>query len=395
MRSVVTGGSEPHTHRNGVDSGDCRCPWCRQTVSRDELIEIQVRQSELIFDIEERVKDRLIAERDVEIEKVRQEAAAAVEAAEQAVMKREAAIRREAAAAAATVLAPKLAAAEEARKTAEQAVKAAKATFDAALKERLEVQAEAAAKARVEAVNGVTEKFFGENLRLQERVLELQRMLEKKTANELGHSGEIDAYEAILREFGEIDQVSRIPTGVNGPDIMVRVFTRKNGSFAGTIAVEVKNHKRWSNAWVPKLKGDMLEHGASHGVIITSAFSAGESQLSVRDSIVIASPPRAMAVIGILRRAVIACHMLKLTQEERDEKMAAVYRLMTSDRASERWERMSAATDDLMEIETTDAAHQEKVRKKRLGLIHAVQDVHSEFTGDLDALIRGEPEDIL
>jgi hypothetical protein len=56
MRAVNLTGGAVHSHRNGLDAGDCRCPWCRQTVSRDELIEIQVRQDELVSEIEEQVE---------------------------------------------------------------------------------------------------------------------------------------------------------------------------------------------------------------------------------------------------------------------------------------------------------------------------------------------------
>jgi hypothetical protein len=259
----------------------------------------------------------------------------------------------------------------------------------------LAAQDETVARARVEAVNAVTEKFFGENLRLQERVLELQRMLDKKQPQERGDIFETDIVEALMAEFPQ-DQVAceRVKKGKNGSDIAVRVF-HPNGTCVGTIAVECKSVQRYSSAWVPKLRADMITMGAAYGVLTTAAFPQGENQLAVRDGVIIAHPARLVAVIGILRRAIIALNSFRLTQEERDEKMAAVYRLMISDRASSRWDRMSEAAAALVEIETSDAVHQDRVRTKRLGLIHAVQAVHSEFVGDLDGIIRGEPEDLL
>jgi hypothetical protein len=205
-------------HRYGIaHEADCLCPTCDQPISFEKFAEIQGKQRA----------------HDAEIER----------SAEARFSSREAAIRQESVAAATAALAPKLAKAEEARKTAEQQVKTVRVTFDATLKQRLDAQAEAAAKAKVEAVNAVTEKFFGENLRLQERVQELQRMLEKKTANELGDAGEIDLLEALMAEF-PADQIARVPKGVPGPDITLLVFN--NGVFTGrSIIFDSKNHKAW------------------------------------------------------------------------------------------------------------------------------------------------------
>ncbi len=388
----LTGGAV-HSHRNGLDTGDCRCPWCHQTVSRDELIEIQVRQDELAAEIEEQVKSRLITERDAEIERVRLEAAAAIEAAQQAVAKREVAIRKETEAAAAAALAPKLAEAVEARKTAEQAVKIAKATFTAALREKLDAQAEVAAKARVEAVNAVTEKFFGENLRLQERVQELQRMLEKKTANELGDAGEIDLFEALMAEF-PADQIARVPKGVPGPDIVQRVFL--NRVCVGSNIFDSKNHKAWQNKWTAKLRQDQIDAGADHAVLVSTVFPSERRHLMVKDGVVVCGPAQAVAVAHMLRAAVIRFQSLKLSNADRDEKTARLYSLMTSDRATGWWDRIFQATDELLDVEQKDQAWQEKTRTKRTGLIRAVQVAHAEFTGEIDRIIGGNAlEDLI
>lgn len=365
MKAALNGRAKPLNIRV-AHRDDCLCPTCGSAVSPELYAAI-------------------LGEQAVHDADIRQQAEAQFAS-------REAAIRREATTAANAANAGKVAEAIEARKTAEQAVKNAKATFEAALKAQLDTQAEAAAKARVEAVNAVTEKFFGENLRLQERVLELQRMLEKKTANELGDAGEIDIFEALVAEFGT-DQVSRVAKGTNGPDIALRVFA--NGVCLGIIVVEVKNHKRWSNTWVPKLRADMIGYGASHAVLVTATFPANEHQLSVRDGIVISSPARAIAVVNILRRAVVQFHVLRLSNQQRDEKTAQLYDLMVSDRATERWDRLSSATTELVGIESSDAAHQQRVRDKRLSKVRAIAAVHDEFVGDIEAIVRGEPEGLL
>lgn len=305
---------------------------------------------------------------------------------------REALVRREALAAANAANAGKLAKSEEARKAAEQAVKTAKTEFETALKERLETATEAAAKVRDAAISEVTVKHFAEVQRLLEKNREMERLLEKKTAHELGDAGEIDLFDLLTAEF-PADQITRVARGVNGPDIVHRVFS--GGVFTGrSVVYEAKNHKTFQSKWLAKARKDQADYQGDHVVIVSAVLPAGRSQLMVENGVIVCSPERVAAIAHMLRRAVLQTHVLGLTNADRDEKTARLYDLMVSDRAMERWGRASSATTELVEIESGDAEHQLRVRKKRLGLITVVRDVHTEFTGDIDAILRGEPGDL-
>jgi hypothetical protein len=135
---------------------------------------------------------------------------------------------------------------------------------------------------------------------------------------------------------------------------------------------------------------------ADHAVLVASVFPADERQLLVRDGVIVASPARVIAVAHMLRRQVLQTHTLKLSNADRDEKTARLYAFMTSDRAADRWDRIASAASELLDIEKSDAAWQEKTRTKRSGLIHSVQAVHDEFTGEIDRILGGnEPEDAI
>lgn len=359
-------GSKPIT--NGVaHAGDCHCPTCGSVVTPDIYASIMGEQ----------------AAHDAEI---RQQAEAQLAS-------REATARREATAAANAANADKLAEATQARKVAEQATKDAKATFDATLRERLEIAGDDAARSQNLAVAAATEKHVKEILSLQVMVQDLTRRLEKKTANELGEAGEVDLHDLLMTEF-PADQISRVAKGVNGPDIVHRIFS--SGVFTGrSIVYDSKNHKTFQSKWLPKLRRDQTEYGADHAVLVSTAFPTGKSQLLVENGVVVCSPARAAAIAHMLRRAILQTHALGLSNADRDEKTARLYGLLTSDRAAERWERMSSATTELVEIETADESHQRRTRDKRLAKVRAIAAVHDEFVGDIDCIVRGEPEDLL
>ena len=95
--------------------------------------------------------------------------------------------------------------------------------MEASLKEQREVLE----KAKEDAVNAEKARAFEENQKLSNKVTDLQRALENKTAEELGEGAEIDLFEALKKEFPD-DNIPRIPKGTPGADILhVVMLSRK------------------------------------------------------------------------------------------------------------------------------------------------------------------------
>jgi hypothetical protein len=389
MKAGILKGGAPHVHRNGVDTGDCRCPWCRQTVSRDELIEIQVRQDELVAEIEEHVKTRLITERDAEIERVRQEAAAAVEAAQRAATKREATIRREAAAAAAASLAPKLAKAEQDRKTVEQQMKALRTNQETVIAERLVAQRETFEKAVAAAALAERAKYVGEKLALEGQLEDLKRRVQARTANQIGEPGEVDLYERLSAAFPD-DRVSRVVKGVPGPDVLVEVV--HNGEVVGKIALDSKVHARWQNKFTSKLRSDMLAEGADFAILSTSVFPKDAQQLHIQDGVIVADPARVPVLVHLLRSQIIDNHTLRLTTEARDEKADRLLDFIVSPGCRDLLDRIVKLTTDMANLDLKEADVHATTWKKRADLIRGIQNVHAEFAAAVSAIIAGEAE---
>jgi hypothetical protein len=210
---IITRGTNGHdvTHRStGVD--DVQCPYCGQPIGRREFKEIQARieaeERARIAKIEQGLQETFARER----EQVNVKTTAAIEKA-----------RRDTA------------------KLAEQQVKGLKANLEARVNQRVAAQREAFEKMMVEAVAAERTKAYGERMKLDAQLQDLQRQLQRKTANQLGDEGEIDMFEALTAEFLG-DDISRVAKGVPGADIVHRVI--HNGAVCGTIIYDCKNHKR-------------------------------------------------------------------------------------------------------------------------------------------------------
>ena len=109
--------------------------------------------------------------------------------------------------------------------------------YEAALNERLGSQREILEKAKDDAVNAERAKAFEDSQKLQNKVTDLQRALDNKTAEELGEGAEIDLFEALKKEFPD-DRIDRIAKGAAGADINHVVLHR--GRECGTIIYDFK-----------------------------------------------------------------------------------------------------------------------------------------------------------
>ncbi len=106
-----------------------------------------------------------------------------------------------------------------------------------------------------DAVNAERAKAFEDTQKLQNKVTDLQRALDNKTAEELGEGAEINLYEALKKEFPD-DRIERIAKGAAGADINHVVL--HNGRECGTIIYDSKNHKAFRSDHVTKLAEDQI-----------------------------------------------------------------------------------------------------------------------------------------
>jgi hypothetical protein len=88
-----------------------------------------------------------------------------------------------------------------------------------------------------EAVNAEKARGYAERLKLTEQLQDVQRRLEKRTANELGEEGELDIL-ATLTEAFPTDEITRVPRGKNGGDL---IHTITQGGITAKLLFESKN----------------------------------------------------------------------------------------------------------------------------------------------------------
>jgi hypothetical protein len=345
-----------HAHKPNGSAGEALCPYCGQPISRKEFKEIGARieaeERARIAEIERTLKQRFARERQQAavatqnaVEKAQKDAAAQVEKIRKEGAAREASIRQAATKVATAALAPKIA----------------------------------------EAVRVEKQRHFAETLKLAEQLEDAKRRLEKRTAHELGEEGETDLFEMLRAQFPG-DQITRVPKGRNGADVVHRIV--HGGNAVGTIVLDFKNTKTYQTKWSSKLRQDQIAAQADHALLVTTSFPSGHRHVLFRDGILIVSPARVVELVKWVRTHTIRMHALRITNEAKSAKSERLYSFMVSDRVAERWTRMTQTITRMRDGLRAERNAHERSWSDRTDQIEIIQKIREAFVEDLDAIFE-------
>jgi hypothetical protein len=281
--------------------------------------------------------------------------------------------------------------AEKAKADAESKAAAAEAqlttlqqTHQTELEARLQEQRQALEAAKTQAVNAEKAAAFEERQRWSNKVDDLQRQIDKKTAEELGEGAEVDLFEDLKAAFPG-DRIVRVGRGNAGADIIHTVV--HNGRECGKIVYDAKNHIQWRWDFVTKLKADQLSEKADHAILSTRKFPAETSQLHIKDGVIIASPARVAALAEMVRTHLIHTHTLRMSNEARAQKTAELYAFITSQQCTDMFARLDQLAEALLDIQAKEVKAHEKVWKDQGIAIRTAMRVQAELRHQIDSII--------
>ena len=163
----------------------------------------------------------------------------------------------------------------------------------------------------------------------QREAADLKRKLEQGSQQLQGEALEC-GLEDMLRAAFPMDEITEVPKGVNGADLLQRVRS-PSGQLCGTIVWEAKQTKAFQPAWLTKLKDDQQAVGAELAVLVTSAMPKDVREPFVRQADVwVTSFPAARPLAEALRGTLVEMHKLRQANLGRSEKMALVYEYICS-----------------------------------------------------------------
>jgi hypothetical protein len=324
-----------------------RCPWCGSTITHARFLQIQ--------------------------ESIRRDEQAKLAAAEKAIKERllkEIAKEREALAADRAKIA--------------KAVEQAKAEAEKARRKEIAEIRQILQKDRDSALVKKESEFAREREKLQKKIVEMSRRVGKAGGESLTEGGEIDLFDD-LRDAFPNDQIAR-SKGKAGGTLLHDV--RYKGKSAGRILIDARPRAAWQHAFVTKLRQDQSETGADHAVIATTAFPAGRRELFVDSGVIVVAPARVRAIVEVLRKALIAMHVGKLSDAERTDKMARLFKFITSSGFKRKLAEAADLANEALEIDVEEKKAHDNVWKKRGTVLTRIKHVLRDIDTDVAAILE-------
>ena len=218
------------------------------------------------------------------------------------------------------------------------------------------------------------------NMKLEE----LKKQLEdqKKLAEEMKRKadqgsmqlqGEVQelALEELLKSNFPFDFITEVGKGVRGADC---ILTVRNAAAqeCGKIIFESKRTEHFTADWIDKLKTDMLSQGADIAVIVTKAMPKDMEQFGEKNGVYICNFKEVKSLTTVLRNAIIKISDSKKSQENKGEKMVALYNYLTSHEFVGNWNAIREGFRSLrgmLQKEREDFEKNWKKKEKQIELI--------------------------
>lgn len=171
---------------------------------------------------------------------------------------------------------------------------------------------------------------------LKKQLQEAQRKAQQGSQQLQGEVQEL-ALEDQLKQAFIYDEVSEVPKGINGADVIQTVRTNF-GTSCGTIVWESKNTKAWSQQWVRKLKEDTRTLKADISVLVSSVLPEGIQSFAQIDGVWVCDMKSAIPLAFALRERIIAVRNIQEANKGKATKAEVVYNYLISNDFKQRIE---------------------------------------------------------
>lgn len=245
------------------------------------------------------------------------------------------------------------------------------------------------AKAKREAAEDAREKeqlrHTVEMSRLQSKVDDLSRQLEKKSGEQFGEEGELDLYAELVRSFPS-DEIERIGRGVKGADILHTVMDDERE--AGCIVYESKNVSAWQNAFITQAKKYHTQYETPYVMVVSRVFPKKQRGMCVADDVPVVEPRLAATLAAVMREGILEIAKLRLTRVGADDKARELFAYVVGNEFQTRFRDMADAVEGLQNIQRAERTWHENQWSKQSRLHAQIESRHREVNAKLQLIAK-------
>jgi len=214
---------------------------------------------------------------------------------------------------------------------------------------------------------------------------DLARKLEQGSQKTQGEVLELELEELLKIEFPH-DEISPVPNGVTGADIVQKVID-KAGRTCGLITWETKKTKFWNENWIQKLKDDQRAIKADLAVIVSAALPEDVKGFLFRDGVWICDIKLIIPLATALRINLESVTREKSMSVGKNEKMEVLYSYLTGIEFKQRVEAIVEAFTNMDASLKKERIAYEKIWAEREKQIKKVITNTVGMYGDLSGLV--------
>lgn len=218
---------------------------------------------------------------------------------------------------------------------------------------------------------------------LRKQIDEMKRKAEQGSMQLQGEAQEV-ILEGMLRETFPFDLVEEVGKGVRGADV-IQTVRNSSGKDCGKIIYESKRTKAFSDGWIEKLKGDLRGQKADLAVLVTETMPKDMEKFGMRDGVWVCSFNEVKGVAMILRDTLIKLTEVKLSQENKGDKMQMLYEYLTGNEFRQQMEAIVEGFSSMQEALAKEKLVTQKLwkeREKQLEkVLHNTVDMYGSIKG--------------
>jgi len=260
-------------------------------------------------------------------------------------------------------------------------------------KQILEKQREIEDKARAKE----RESFELEKIKLLKQIEDNKKLAEEmKRKAEQGSmqlQGEVQelALEDLLERTYPFDKIQEVPKGVRGADCIQSVINSMQQE-CGSIVYESKRTKNFVKDWIDKLKQDQITCKADIAVLVTETMPNDMDRFGERDGVWICGFHEVKSLSFVLREMLIKTHSVKISQDNKGDKMELLYNYLTSNEFVQNIKRIVENYDGMIDQLNSEKKAMYKIWASREKQIWVVQENISALFGSIKGIAGKELE---
>jgi hypothetical protein len=220
---------------------------------------------------------------------------------------------------------------------------------------------------------------------MRRQLAEAQRVAQQGSQQSQGEVVELEL-EQLLARLCPLDTIAPVGKGVNGADIIQTVHDR-SGAVAGKIVWELKNTKAWSQGWIAKLKEDQRRETAEIAVLITSVLPDGIKDFGLVDGVWVGSISCVAGLAAVLRGGLLEIATVRQQGENKQEKVGVLYQYLTGVSFSQRVQTVVEAYSAMRESLQKEKLVYTKIWASREKQLESASMAMAGMWGDLEGLM--------